>query len=138
MKAVSLVNRPHLSSRTEREYLTEQAQIAWSGMGQSVRELKQTLGKAADIRTGARHHPLITAGSVCFAGFVTAAMLSSLRTPTDGTHAATQNVDLPQSSPRMDSLREKTRSLLATLGVSQMGVLQNFLQRVMRGVLKPQ
>ncbi|MCY2966922.1 MAG: hypothetical protein NT069_25365, partial [Planctomycetota bacterium] len=95
MKTVSPLNRPHLPSRTERDYLTEQTQIAWSGMGQSVRELKQTLGKAADIRTCARHHPLITAGSVCFAGFVTAAMLSSSRSTTDGAHAATQNVDLP-------------------------------------------
>jgi ElaB/YqjD/DUF883 family membrane-anchored ribosome-binding protein len=66
-------------NRSEERFLADQAADARTAMMQTLQEMKQTLAKAADVRTGARQHPWVATAAAVAVGFVAGAVLPRSR-----------------------------------------------------------
>lgn len=113
----------------ERRFLAEQAANARTAMMQTVREMKQTLARAADARICARQHPWIATGSAVAAGFVAGAVLSRARSTSGQKKRAGTDAEAPPELIGRDPARAKTGFLRATLGTILSGLVQTLLQR---------
>jgi hypothetical protein len=113
---------------SEQRFLADQAADARTAMRQTVQEMKQTLTKAADVRTCARLHPWIATGSAVAAGFVAGAVLSRLRSRPGESSPAGTNVRAEPDFAGHDPTRAKLGFLRATLGTALTGILQTLLQ----------
>jgi hypothetical protein len=115
-------------NRSEQRFLADQAADARTAMKRTVEEMKQTLVKAADVRTCARLHPWIATGSAVAAGFVAGAVLSSPRSASGGRSPAATDAGAASDSTAKEPGRAKTGFLRATLGTALTGIVQTLLQ----------
>ena len=116
------------NNRSEQCYLADQAADARTAILQTVREMKATLIRAADVRTCARQHPWIATGSAVAAGFVAGAVLPTRGTKArEGSPSAT-DAGAPPDLPRPEPARAKTGFVMNTLGTASTGIVQTLLQ----------
>lgn len=64
-----------LPAWTERRFLEQQSAISQAAMARVLRELKATVETATGVRSRARQHPWVLAGSAIAAGFIAGAAL---------------------------------------------------------------
>jgi len=117
-----------VQNRSESRYLADQAADARTAMMQTVREMKQTLANATDVRICARQHPWIATGSAVAAGFVAGAVLSSRRSTSATTSPAPADAGAPPDSTGLEPAHAKTGFLMATLGTALTGIVQTLVQ----------
>lgn len=97
-------------------------------MMQTLLEMKQTLTKGADLRTCARQHPWIAAGSAIAAGFVAGALLPKSRATAGERNPPRTDADAPAESTAHDPCGAQPGFLLTTLGTALTGIVQTLFQ----------
>jgi hypothetical protein len=119
-----------LKNRSDKRFLADQAADARRAFMQTVHEMRQTVAKAADVRTCAREHPWITTGSAVASGFVAGAVLSSPRSTSGEKSSEGAEAGAPLASNGHEQARPKSAFLRSTLGTALSGIVQTLLQSV--------
>ena len=127
--AVSQTARQSLPPRSERNFLADQATYAKAAMIRSLHDMKETLTKAADVRSIAKQHPWLVMTSAVAAGFVTGAMLTPSPRKKRAKTQANSPRELPPTCQGQYAPQTKNAFLLSTIGT----FLASIVQTVVRG-----
>lgn len=127
--ATSLAGRQLLPQRkSEGRFLADQAADAKTAMIQTLHDMKETLGKVADVRVCARQHPWLVVGSAVTAGFVAAAVVTpSLGKKTKKTQASSDAESEPGCREE-EASRTKRSVLFSAAGTLLTGILRSVVQ----------
>src|SRR5690348_11004789 len=68
--------RPPRLGKSERSLLADEAVDARTAISRTLRDMKDTLARAADVRSAAKLHPWLVMGCAVAGGFVTGAALA--------------------------------------------------------------
>jgi hypothetical protein len=127
------LNRRQLQpqTRSEASFLADQAADAKAAMIHTLRDIKESLGKVADVRVCAQQHPWLVIGSAVAAGFVAGAVVTpapqrKVKKTRASSHAASQPSCQGQETPR--TKKSFLFSTFSTAGTFLAGILRTVVE----------
>jgi uncharacterized membrane protein YoaK (UPF0700 family) len=117
--------------KSERSFLADQAADAKTAMTGTLRDMKDTLTRVADVRSCAKQHPWLAVGWAVAAGFVTGAVLTSAQRKTIKTTGASIEAEPQPSCHGQETPRSKNSFLFSTV----VTVLSAIFQTVVKSLI---
>ena len=114
---------------SERNFLAAQAAAAKTAMLETLRDIKETLKRSADLRSCARQYPWLLTGSAVGIGFVTGVVLTPSPQDTRGPLRATSERGRQPSCQERNAPRTRKSFLIATAETLLAGVVRTVVQK---------
>jgi hypothetical protein len=127
--ATSLAGRQPLPQRkSEGSFLADQAADAKTAMIRTLHDMKETLGKVADVRLCAQQHPWLVIGSGVAAGFVTGAVVTPAPRKKIKSTRAKSDAESQTSCQGQETAKTEKSFLLSTAATFLASILRTVIQ----------
>jgi hypothetical protein len=115
--------------------LADQAVEAKAAMARTLRDMGGTLTRVADVRSFAKHHPLLAIGSAALAGFVAAAALTPGRRKDSDERRPDSEPEPPPSRRGHETPPSKRSALFSTLASFLVDILRTVVRSSITAVV---